>query len=312
MSMPRAASTRTLIVWCLCTLAGVCRAQNAPAGGTLAETVIFHSYSSYSTYGELARRLMSAAAATQLERQLAAAGASLSGQPIDLAAEEFVIYLPAHKPEQGYGLLVFVPPWPQARLPAGWERALEQHGVIFVSAARSGNGENTMGRREPLALLAAHNVLNRYPVDARRIYIGGFSGGSRVALRLALGYPELFRGAVLNAGSDVIGDAAAETPIPLPPLELLHRFQESSHVVYVTGARDSDPLADDQLSVRSLHHWCVFGTDVLTVPQVEHEVASGAMLSSALKRLGDAQPPDPGRLARCRADIAPGLTTHPR
>ena len=192
MSMPHATSTRTLIAWCLCALAGVCHAQNAPIGGTLAETVIFHSYSSYSTYGELARRLMSAAAATQLARQLAAAGASLSGQPIDLAAENFIVYMPAHKPEEGYGLLVFVPPWQRARLPAGWDRALDEHGIIFVSADRSGNGESVMGRREPLALLATHNIMSRYPIDARRVYIGGFSGGSRVALRLALGYPDLF------------------------------------------------------------------------------------------------------------------------
>jgi hypothetical protein len=296
---------------CLFALAGASQAQDEPAGGTLAESVVFHSYSSYSTYGELARRLMSAAAATQLERQLAAAGASLSGQPIDLAAENFIVYVPAHKPDEGYGLLVFVPPWQRARLPAGWERALDQHGVIFVSAARSGNDENTMGRREPLALLAAHNVMSRYPVDAQRVYIGGYSGGSRVALRLALGYPELFRGAFLNAGSDVIGDAAAETPIPLPPLELLHRLQESSHVVYVTGERDSDHLADDQQSLRSLHHWCVFGTDVITVPRGEHEVASVAMLSSALRRLRDVQPPAPARLAQCRAAIEPGLSAHP-
>jgi pimeloyl-ACP methyl ester carboxylesterase len=297
---------------CLFALVGASLAQTESAAGTMAESVIFQSYSSYSTYGELARRLMSATAATQIGRQLAAAGASLSGQPIDLAAENFSVYVPAHQPEEGYGLLVFVPPWQRPRLPAGWERALDQHGVIFVSAARSGNEENTMGRREPLALLAAHNVMSRYPVDARRVYIGGFSGGSRVALRLALGYPDLFRGAFLNAGSDVIGDPAADPPIPLPPRELLYRFQDSSHVVYVTGARDSDHLADDQLSVRSLHHWCVFGTDVITVPQGEHEVANGAMLSSALRRLVDAQPPDPARLARCRATIEPGLSPLPQ
>ena len=297
---------------CLFALAGASHAQAEPADGTLAENVIFHSYDSYSTYGELARRLMSATAATQLGAQLAAAGASLSRQPIDLAAENFSVYVPAHTPEEGYGLLVFVPPWQRARLPAGWEHALDQQGVIFVSAARSGNDENIMGRREPLALLAAHNVMNRFPVDARHVFIGGFSGGSRVALRLALGYPDLFRGALLNAGSDMIGDPGAEPPIPLPPRELLYRFQESSHVVYVTGARDSDHLADDQESARSLHHWCVFGTDVITVPQGGHEVANGAMLSSALRRLMDAQPPDPARLARCRAAIEPGLTAHPQ
>ena len=44
-----------------------------------------------------------------------------------------------------------------------------------------------MGRREPLALLAALNILADYPIDPEQVYIGGFSGGSRIARRLASG-----------------------------------------------------------------------------------------------------------------------------
>ena len=292
MATPHVATPRVTIAWCLLMLAGACCAQGDSTSGRMAEGVSFDLYSSYSAYGELARRLMSSAAATQFEQRLAAAGATLSGQPMSLAAEKFMVYVPAHKPEQGYGLLVFVPPWQQARLPARWDQVLDQHGVIFVSAARSGNEESTMGRREPLALLAAHNIMSRYPIDPRHVYIGGFSGGSRVALRLALGYPDLFRGAILNAGSDMIGDPVAEPPIPLPPRDLLYRFQESSHVVYVTGERDTAQVADDQLSMRSLHHWCMFSTDAIVIPRGEHEVADAATLSRAFDRLWEAPPAD--------------------
>jgi poly(3-hydroxybutyrate) depolymerase len=52
-----------------------------------------------------------------------------------------------------------------------------------------------------LALIAAQNAMAQYSVDPQQVYIGGFSGGSRVALRLALGYPDVFHGALLNAGS---------------------------------------------------------------------------------------------------------------
>jgi poly(3-hydroxybutyrate) depolymerase len=111
--------------------------------------------------------------------------------------------------------------------------------MILVSAANSGNGAGVLNRREPLALLAAENIMRSYPLDPERVYIGGFSGGSRMALRIARGYPDVFHGALLNAGSDPIGNAQ----IPLPPQELLRQFQESTRVVYVTGAHDNFNLA---------------------------------------------------------------------
>ena len=66
-----------------------------------------------------------------------------------------MLYVPAHPPPAGYGLLVFIPPWQEARLPAGWAPILDQAGIIFVSAAGSGNAEKPLARRIPLALLGA-------------------------------------------------------------------------------------------------------------------------------------------------------------
>ncbi len=86
-------------------------------------------------------------------------------------------------------------------MPPSWKTVLDDKGVIFVSAAKSGNAENAIGRRMPLALLATHNIVQKFTVDTERVYVSGFSGGSRIALRLALGYPDLFKGAFLNAGS---------------------------------------------------------------------------------------------------------------
>lgn len=136
---------------------------------------------------------------------LAQSGKRLGDQPVNLADEKFAVYVPAQKPTGGYALLVFVPPWNDARLPDGWGPVLDQYGVIFVTAARSGNDANVFGRREPLALLAEQNVARRYAVNQARVLIAGFSGGSRVAMRLALAYPDLFHGAILNAGSDPVG-----------------------------------------------------------------------------------------------------------
>ena len=52
-------------------------------------------------------------------------------QAIDLGNEKFVMYVPSRVPPQGR-LLVFVPPWADARVPLGWNETLEKSGTIFV------------------------------------------------------------------------------------------------------------------------------------------------------------------------------------
>jgi pimeloyl-ACP methyl ester carboxylesterase len=160
-----------------------------------------------------------------------------------------------------------------------------------------------MGRREPLALLAAINILADYRVDPEHVYIGGFSGGSRIAERLAIGYPDLFRGAILNAGSNSLGDASAEPPIPLPPRELFYQFQSGTHLIYVTGARDTSRVDDDLLSARSMQEWCVFNVETIVEPFLDHTVAQPAALSRALSSLAAGIHQDADRLARCRSTI---------
>ncbi|HEV7432859.1 MAG TPA: PHB depolymerase family esterase [Steroidobacteraceae bacterium] len=275
----------------------------AVAAGTVLKDVAFSHYGTFSSNPELARRLLTPATAARIEREVVRAGKPFAGQAINLAAEKFIVYVPSQAPARGYTLLVFVPPWQAAGLPQGWAPILDSYGAIFVSAARSGNDENTMGRREPLALLAAQNIIAQYPVDPERVYIAGFSGGSRIAQRLALGYPDLFRGAILNAGSDSIGDVTAQPPIPLPPRELFFQFQSGTRLVYITGARDTERVDEDLLSVRSMREWCVFNVENITEPLLGHAVAQPSALSRALASLTGGVRSDPGKLARCRSTI---------
>jgi pimeloyl-ACP methyl ester carboxylesterase len=275
----------------------------APAEGRVLADVVFSHYGGASSNRELVRRLLSPATAARLERQLADGGKTLEGQPVDLAAERFIVYVPPEVPARGYALLVFVPPWQQAGLPAGWKPVLDKHGAIFVSAARSGNNENTMARREPLALLAAQNVIADYRVDPERVYISGFSGGSRIAQRLAIGFPDLFRGVILNAGSNSLGDASAEPPIPLPPRALFYQFQSGTRLTYITGERDVDRVEEDRLSARSMRQWCVFNAENIVEPLLDHVVAQPAALDRALGNLDAGIRPDAERLARCRSNI---------
>ena len=289
---------RTLPTAALLSFIQFASAQSVHAGGEIFRDVVFDEYSEGSRSAELSRRMFSPFTAIQLDRQIARTGKKVIEQPIKLSEEKFIVYVPSPIPTLGFGVLVFVPPWQDARLPPGWTAVLDRFGIIFVSAARSGNDESVLDRRDPLALLAAHNIARRYPVDPKRVYIGGFSGGARVALRLALAYPDLFHGAILNAGSDLIGNSQ----IPIPPKDLFLRFQ-SAHLVYVTGEGDSLQLNNDLASMHSLKKWCVFDVQAHSERSANHEVAGSTALAWALGNLLHDEPPDPKRLTACRLAI---------
>src|SRR6266478_8202194 len=288
--------TRRLLLWLGVLIFPMPAIGDVVSGFTgLQSDVVFSDYSPLSSSAELVHRLLSPLNAVRVGRSLAHSAAALRDQPIDLARERFTVYVPSHPPTEGYGLLVFVPPWENAMLPRGWAEILDRHGMIFVSAANSGNKANILDRREPLALLAAHNMMQRFHVDPARTYIGGFSGGSRVALRLALGFPDIFRGAFLNAGSDPIGDAQ----VPLPPPELFSRFQERMRIVYISGQNDAVNADKDAASVQSLLEWCAFDWYAERSSWAGHEAAGPAVLGRALDMLDKHAKPNLTRLNNC-------------
>jgi pimeloyl-ACP methyl ester carboxylesterase len=271
----------------------------ASAGSStgLRTDVIFSDYSPLTRGDELLRRYLTPLKMDDLASRAVRAGARYDGQMLDLTKERFALYVPTQPPPpNGYTLMVFVPPWESAVVPAEWIPVLEKQGVIFVTPAHSGNSVDILTRRYPLALAGAYNIMQHYQVDPDRVYIGGMSGGSRTALRLALLYPDLFRGAFLNASSDPIGTLQA----PLPTPELFHRFQESSRLVFFTGEGDWMNVDKDYISRKSLHQWCVFDNYQQTIPFIGHDVATAAAFEEALLELQVHVPANPALLTQCR------------
>ena len=261
--------------------------------------VTFSDYPAPAKSSELLARVFTPLTVAQIRRELAQSGKALSETSVDLSSEKFLLYVPAQKPAGGYGLMVFVPPWQRAQLPKGWGPVMDQFGMIFVSAARSGNSEDIVSRREPLAVSAALNVMARYPVDPSKVLIGGMSGGARIALRLALAYPDIFKGAFLNSGSDPIGTKYE----PLPSPALFRQFQTDSRILYVTGTDDSANIESEGLSLHSLQDWCVSDTASQRMSFTGHEVAPAPVLTRGLTALLAPARPDPARLADCRAQL---------
>jgi dienelactone hydrolase len=272
----------------------------APTQPGLHTGVVLTASSPLASTAEIVRRTFS-----PLTAQHIAEVASLAGQPLDIAQEKFVVYVPTRKPPQGYALLVFVPPWDVAMLPSGWASVLDDKGIVFVSAAHSGNDTKVEFRRLPLAVIAAQQMMRDYDVDPSRVLVGGFSGGSRVALRIALAYPDVFHGALLNSDSDPIGTAA----IPLPPADLMHRFQDSSRLYYITGELDPGARNMQAASETSLQGWCVFDFQNTTMWHSGHATADQRTLSLALDTLLDPAPVKREGLAECRAGLQSELSS---
>lgn len=129
-----------------------------------------------------------------------------------LSDESFQVIVPdIYRPTHRWGLMVWISPtqFGGARQPELPE-VLERHRLIWVGANHAGN-ERMVWERIWLALDAATNMQKLYDIDPERVYVGGYSGGGRVASRMGVLYPELIRGAWLLYGCDYFR--------PLPALE---------------------------------------------------------------------------------------------
>jgi pimeloyl-ACP methyl ester carboxylesterase len=266
----------------------------ACAAGRQESNVVFTRYSPLSRNVEIARRALPPVTYRRIQ------AAQLAEQAIDLAKERFDLYVPSGAPPAaGYGLVVFVAPWPDPTRPRVWRGSLDRRGLIFVAAQRSGNGTSTLDRRMPLALLAYENVRARFHLDERRVYMMGFSGGSRVAEMTALAYPDIFRGAVLNAGADPID---GQTGMYKPPAELFRAFQHS-RLVYITGDEDTDNLHADDVSQASMRQACVLDVKTELTFKLGHQSLDQLSFDRALDALEAPRSVDAAELARCNARL---------
>ena len=192
---------------------------------------------------------------------------SASDKPYVLADESFELYVPELAPadtkdpskesknakpgdkETPYGLLVWVSPSEDGAPPANFLSVLDKHKVIWVGANKTGN-EHKMDRRLGLALDAAANVIKRYAIDPQRVYVGGASGGGRVASMLAPNFPDVFNGGYYIVGCNYF------RPLPSPdnpevgwrssfnpPLRRnLEAARKHLRVVMLTGETDDNRL----------------------------------------------------------------------
>jgi predicted esterase len=130
---------------------------------------------------------------------------------------------PGTKP---HGVLVFVHPGNGAEPMEGWAEVLDRHDLVYVAAEGFGN-DKPGAQRALVALLALKQLSRATTLDSGRRYVGGMSGGGKIASQVLTRFPGFFDGALCIVGAD-----------SAPPEVLRAPDLANKRVVFMTGDRD--------------------------------------------------------------------------
>ena len=168
----------------------------------------------------------------------------------DVAAERFRVHVPDAFNEEsiGWGVIVWCDAGRGARVPRDLVELLAAKKLIAVATHDAGN-DRGVGVRVGLALDAVHNLRLRYAaLETHRTYVGGISGGAKVAQMAAMAFPEVFDGAICCAGANWYADV----PVPgkpntawrqsfrKPPPRTFAEARDHVGFILITGPRDGN------------------------------------------------------------------------
>lgn len=193
--------------------------------------------------------------------------------------QKYELFIPPQfDPTQPASLVLFISPGKQPAGLAQWKSVCEERGLLFASPYEAGNDCDTR-QRVRIVLDVLDDLRRRFAIDADRTYIGGFSGGGRIACALGFSLPEYFGGVIPVCAAGEL----REEPW------LRHRAQARLSVAQLTGETDFNrgecerfrgPLLGD-LGVR---------TRVWTVAGLGHGIPGAKTLQEAFDWLEEGLP----------------------
>ena len=150
---------------------------------------------------------------------------------------------------------------------------MENTNLIYIGANESGN-QIDVPNRVAYAVLAPRVIINSYEVDLERIYVSGFSGGSRVASMVANEYNRVIKGAIYNSGANFWGESA----LPRYQEMLNHRY------VFITGTEDFN-LEDTREVYQAYQDTGIKNNKLMVIPGMAHKRPTAADLEAAIRYL---------------------------
>lgn len=223
------------------------------------------------------------------------------GQTIVPSGESWHVYVPDdYTGSEPYGVLVWVSPSDSGELPSGWQHALRDHKLIFVAADKSGNTQDVVTRRVPLALTGLTGIEAAYKVEPARVYVGGFSGGGVTASHIASGYADVFAGGLFVSTSHGIGTI----DMPVPAVDRFHAMQSRGRYVFTAGSEETDNQIMTTRAVDAFRSLCVLRVDYIRLPNAGHGNLDSRVLLRALKYLDAAPDPAAADQSACEQAMA--------
>jgi hypothetical protein len=221
-----------------------------------------------------------------------------------LAESSFVVRLPkGYDPASLAGLLVWVSPTESGSPPRAWDEALDALGIVAIGANDSGNTRHITDRLQ-MALDAAQTARERYHIDARRIYVAGFSGGGRTSSMLWACVPDVFAGCV------PLGGLSCYEPVPNglgsfwprgyeKPAERLWTMARGHRIAPITGSKDFNQREVENAT--AILERARMPIKLWDVPGLSHEIPASATLREALDWIDE-----PYRTLRAREEEEAG------
>jgi poly(3-hydroxybutyrate) depolymerase len=106
-------------------------------------------------------------------------------------SQSYALYVPSnYTPDRTWPVILAFDPGARGRVPVErYQAAAEQYGYIVAGSNTSRNGP--WAASEAAIRAMSQDVGQRFPIDDRRMYLAGMSGGARFAMGIALGSPSI-------------------------------------------------------------------------------------------------------------------------
>ena len=161
-----------------------------------------------------------------------------------LENELFRVRLPKnYNPESPAGILLWISPMEDGRIPKIFEPSLDELGLIAIGIDNNGNARPITDRLQN-HLDSVETIAQQYRIDRSRIYLTGMSGGGRCSSILQIAFPDLFAGAVPIVGLDTYHQAPTGDPGKFWPARLgkpaakWMRLLKAKRIAAITGTAD--------------------------------------------------------------------------
>lgn len=212
-------------------------------------------------------------------QSLADPPAKLAGADYDPKKQSYDLFLPERKdPKKPIPAIIWVSASDNA---TGWnvlEKLCKEKGIAYIGVREAGNGVPPP-KRVRIVLDCFDDLRRQVPLDPDRTYIGGFSGGARMACAVGFALPEYFGGVIPVCAGGTMRDEPW----------LRHRIIDRVSAALVTGADDFNRGEVERWKGTM---WKDMGvrTKVWVEPDYGHSMPPAATFAAVLKWLDDDAP----------------------